>query len=189
MGENINLYSTGVSRDPYLCVVITSSFTYARPLYMSVLYAKRAITHKCVWEWPRGHVQVVYAGVGGGHLGKPHRQNITSNLTKVTDDWTSSTGVWIYWMYLNVYNKQDLLELCIFTLSYGNISMTLLTRHFESYQPPIRPVSCHIAPTLVKTAPASGHWAVTYPGHTGLPNKQHSYSFRGISNRSLNTRP
>ena len=71
-------------------------------------------------------------------------------------------------------NKQDLQEFCIFTLSYGKIAMTLLTRHFESYRPPVRPVSGHIAPTLVTTAPASGHWAATYPGHIDLPNKQHS---------------
>ena len=66
-------------------------------------------------------------------------------------------------------NKQNLQEFCIFMMSYGIISMTLL-----SYRPPVRPVSGHIAPTLATTAPASGHWAATYPGHTGLPNKQHS---------------
>ena len=84
------------------------------------------------WAWPRGHVQVVYAGVVGWHLGKPHRQNITSNLAKVADDWTSSTGIWMHWKWyyhslmMSCNNKQDLQEFCIFSLSYGKILMTLL---------------------------------------------------------------
>ena len=44
--------------------------------------------------------------------------------------------------------KQDLQEFCIFTLSYGNISMMLLMRHFESYRAPVRPVSGHFAPQV-----------------------------------------
>ena len=49
-------------------------------------------------------------------------------------------------------NKQDLQEFWSFTLSFGNISMTLLTRHFESYQPAVRLAPGHLAPTLVTTA-------------------------------------
>ena len=48
-------------------------------------------------------------------------------------------------------NNQDLQEFCICTLSYGNISLALLTRHFESFWPPVRPVPDHIAPTLATT--------------------------------------
>ena len=51
------------------------------------------------WVWPRGHSQVVYAAVGGWHLGKPHRQIITFNLSKVADDWTSSTGIRMLWKW------------------------------------------------------------------------------------------
>ena len=49
-------------------------------------------------------------------------------------------------------NKQDLQEFCIFMLSFGDMSMTLLMRRFQSYRPPVRPAPGHIAPTLVTTA-------------------------------------
>ena len=42
-------------------------------------------------------IQHVSARVGCWHLGKPHQQNITFNLSKVADDWTYITGVWMHW--------------------------------------------------------------------------------------------
>ena len=65
-------------------------------------------------------------------------------------------------------SKQDLNEFSIFMLSYGNISITLL-----SHTSLPSDWSLVTSPHVGYYGFLSVHWAFTYPVHTGLPNTGH----------------
>ena len=73
-------------------------------------------------------------------------------------------------------NKLDLKELCSFMLSFWKYIDDAVDKAFR-----VMPASRQTGPSRRSHRPHLGynglpseHWAATYPGYTGLPNKRHS---------------